>query len=308
MSNRIHNYEVFSSQNAIPRLSPHLRTSKHSQSDFSFPLRSPVPTYSTPHPPRENRYYPERILDFTDRQLQIGIANGEKNIKTFFYSLSKMMTQNIEHLQTILDEIPVPITFTQPDQMQLNIKLLNKIINELNDIKVRIIQRWNICVVSIDVEKYKRQDQRLTLKGIELLDPKYFYKDFVTIVNFYMTILNTDYDNTEIYREYANFLTEWLDHEPEKQYISVLHAKYLKYIKEHYQYQVDFNYYQNLYDPDYLKRGGGRNKINCINMKMKYVRDLCKANEIKLSTTKNDKRVIYTKKELITKLKRKKII
>ena len=43
-------------------------------------------------------------------------------------------------------------------------------------------------------------------------------------------------------------------------------------------------------------------------MNMKYIKKLCKANQIKLSQTKNDKRVIYTKKELITKLKRKKII
>ena len=43
-------------------------------------------------------------------------------------------------------------------------------------------------------------------------------------------------------------------------------------------------------------------------MNIKYVKGLCKANQIKLSQTKNEKRVVYTKKELITKLKRKKII
>lgn len=43
-------------------------------------------------------------------------------------------------------------------------------------------------------------------------------------------------------------------------------------------------------------------------MNMKDVKGLCKANQIKLSKTKDGVRVIYTKKELITKLKRKKIL
>lgn len=43
-------------------------------------------------------------------------------------------------------------------------------------------------------------------------------------------------------------------------------------------------------------------------MNMKDIKRLCKANQIKLSKTKDGIRIIYTKKELITKLKRKKIL
>ena len=43
-------------------------------------------------------------------------------------------------------------------------------------------------------------------------------------------------------------------------------------------------------------------------MNVKDVKELCKANQIKLSRVVNDKRVAYTKKELITKLKRKKLL
>jgi hypothetical protein len=43
-------------------------------------------------------------------------------------------------------------------------------------------------------------------------------------------------------------------------------------------------------------------------MNMKDIRGLCKDNQIKLSKTKDGVRVIYTKKELIKKLKRKKIL
>ena len=54
--------------------------------------------------------------------------------------------------------------------------------------------------------------------------------------------------------------------------------------------------------------GGRRNSSNHTDMIMEDIKSLCKANQIKLSTTINNKRVVYTKKELITKLKRKRII
>lgn len=50
--------------------------------------------------------------------------------------------------------------------------------------------------------------------------------------------------------------------------------------------------------------GGYRN----LNMNVKDIKELCKANQIKLSRVVNDKRVAYTKKELITKLRRKKLL
>jgi hypothetical protein len=54
--------------------------------------------------------------------------------------------------------------------------------------------------------------------------------------------------------------------------------------------------------------GRRRNNLKHADMKMKDVKILCKNNKIKLSTNVNDKRVVYTKKELITKLKRKKAL
>jgi hypothetical protein len=43
-------------------------------------------------------------------------------------------------------------------------------------------------------------------------------------------------------------------------------------------------------------------------MNMKNIKELCKTNQIKLSKVVNNKRVAYAKKELLTKLKKKKII
>ena len=64
-----------------------------------------------------------------------------------------------------------------------------------------------------------------------------------------------------------------------------------------------------------LNKVGGRRKpkkkptkSNHATMNMKDIRRLCKANQIKLSTTKDGVRIIYKKKELITKLKRRKIL
>ena len=61
-------------------------------------------------------------------------------------------------------------------------------------------------------------------------------------------------------------------------------------------------------DTDFEYTGGRRNKPAYDTMTMKDIRQLCKDNQIKLSRVVNDKRVVYKKKELITKLKRKKVI
>ena len=65
-----------------------------------------------------------------------------------------------------------------------------------------------------------------------------------------------------------------------------------------------YNEYQTKIQNRMNSRGGYRN----LNMNLKDVKELCKAHQIKLSRVVNDKRVAYTKKELITKLKRKKLL
>lgn len=61
---------------------------------------------------------------------------------------------------------------------------------------------------------------------------------------------------------------------------------------------------------NYVNHAGGRrrNQPKHADMTMKDIKELCKANQIKLSRVIDDKRVVYKKKELLTKLKRKKII
>jgi hypothetical protein len=52
-----------------------------------------------------------------------------------------------------------------------------------------------------------------------------------------------------------------------------------------------------------LQEGGRRREMN-----LKDIKEICKANQIKLSRVVDGKRVAYKKKELMTKLKRKKLI
>jgi hypothetical protein len=89
---------------------------------------------------------------------------------------------------------------------------------------------------------------------------------------------------------------------------------FIKLSKHQYYKDLEENYKQN----SELKGGNRRNKAKPKtkptpkakpdDMNMKDVKDLCKANQIKLSKVVNEKRVRFTKKELLTKLKRKKLI
>ena len=71
----------------------------------------------------------------------------------------------------------------------------------------------------------------------------------------------------------------------------------LSYWEQNYAFQIYETYY-----------GGIHNNSKYTDMIMKDIKKLCKLNKIKLSRVVNDKRIVYTKKELLTKLKRKKIL
>jgi hypothetical protein len=86
-----------------------------------------------------------------------------------------------------------------------------------------------------------------------------------------------------------------------------------KAIKTNYDLEKFFTKMKNfqetgVYDVRSLVGGRRRNHPKHTDMKMKDIKELCKANQIKLSRVIDDKRVCYKKKELLTKLKRKKVI
>jgi hypothetical protein len=68
----------------------------------------------------------------------------------------------------------------------------------------------------------------------------------------------------------------------------------------------DFQKKKDLFEAALKKleaEGGRRRELN-----LKDIKEICKANQIKLSRVVDGKRVAYKKKELMTKLKRKKLL
>lgn len=79
-------------------------------------------------------------------------------------------------------------------------------------------------------------------------------------------------------------------------------SKYTNYSNDsNYSFLINKNIYNNT-------NGGRYNNLNYTEINIKDIKYMCKANQIKLSKVVNGTRIVYTKKELLTKLKRKKII
>jgi hypothetical protein len=256
-----------------------------------------------------------------DRNVKRGIINSQNNIKTFLNNLLKM----IMFYEKKLSKISTNTSENKTNVYKMTI--LNIVLQKLRWFLIIFEHMINVCVKDIEEEKNKIQTQQQKLKAIDCIIPTEILKDFVNIINYYMTIFyKTYYDSDDIttkYWEFANFLTRWSEIYQSNEYrkkIKKLQNDTLILISNHKNnIIIDTNYYNKLYDPAYdparpiLSKirdftGGLRNKSIYTDMNIKYVKGLCKANQIKLSQTKNEKRVVYTKKELITKLKRKKII
>ena len=323
-SNRIYNYQVFSSRVSPPPQSnsPPPKKRKYSNTGFSSLMGTPVPTYSNPRPPKKLQ-----LLKFNSQasQLSIGIANIEGGIKYFYHNLVKLIYEELRIFKSLKRNLQKGST-ADP-----KLRYINNIIDKLKEIILRIEADQSIFAVLMDNKNEK--DKKSYIETLNNMDPKIFYKDFVNILNFYISILmKQSYEDSEdnlIYQHYCDFLTQYYERVLQKHNYGVNFIqdfidrgkiyrdgpyknfinKSLEFIKRNY--QIDIGYYNKLYDPQFTHHkftGGRRNKSIYTDMKMKDIKELCKTNQIKLSTTLNDKRVIYTKKELITKLKRKKII
>ena len=82
-------------------------------------------------------------------------------------------------------------------------------------------------------------------------------------------------------------------------------SKYTNYSNDSNDSNKSFFIYKNIYNNT---NGGRYNNLNYTEINIKDIKYMCKANQIKLSKVVNGTRIVYTKKELLTKLKRKKII
>ena len=125
-----------------------------------------------------------------------------------------------------------------------------------------------------------------------------------TIIDRYNLLINA----SKLLKNFKLTDTELQEHtnikEEESDYIS--EAEQIKFEKEiEAEYNKKIGAIPDFEDDEIF---GGRRKPTKATMNMKDIRRLCKANQIKLSTTKDGVCIIYKKKELITKLKRRKIL
>ena len=318
--NQLYNFEVpFNLQHRTLSSSPSSSpspTKKFKKSNFRFEERigTPVATYSNSLPLKK-----KKEMESRDSQILRKITSLSTNLKTCYRNFVRSILDELVDRDIAIKRVDREIAIKRANSSDTELDNQKKISLTIIIDKLRELYDEYIDNIDIIEEEKKQQDNNKYLDFlINTAAPTENFKKMVNIRNFYMVLLMGDVDNIEGYANYANFLQKYTknnnkyDSDYDENYFKKLYADTFRYIKEHYQTDVEkSNYFQNLYDPEFKHptlNGGRHNKSNCLNMNMKYIKELCKINQIKLSTTKNDKRVIYKKKELITKLKKKKII
>lgn len=144
-----------------------------------------------------------------------------------------------------------------------------------DELKIKYERYENKKIENEDIEiKFKNRFIYIISSFTMVLSKKYRYSDSKPLQNFYSIITNLAGNVIGIKEAIRRF--------------DVFKEEYVEYIEK-----MD---------------GGRRNQSKYADVKMKVIKGLCKANNIKLSRVIDGKRVPYNKKELLTKLKRKKII
>lgn len=122
-------------------------------------------------------------------------------------------------------------------------------------------------------------------------------------------VLKQLYDNKfgNLSQDIQEIIEDIIQKQEEKEVIKKLKKLKLDMSKSKYRNDSikSFFIYKNIYNNT---NGGRYNNLNYTEINIKDIKYMCKANQIKLSKVVNGTRIVYTKKELLTKLKRKKII
>ena len=227
-------------------------------------------------------------MDKTElKKLQIEIKNKKNEIDKFYTKSLTRLTDLLKEIVSKLDEITIRynkliqrgIEKSNRENFHTNISSTNQIENELES----LVLEYNFLEESKKINETKIEEM-----GIKV-------GNFNNICNHF----NQD-EKEDLYG---------IDH--------ILDLE-LESIKQNY--NGLYNFYVNngnSYNTTHHQRaafgsisnhGGYLNKSKHNDMSIKDIKELCKANQIKLSKKVNDKTVVYTKKELITKLKRKKLL
>ena len=305
--------------------------------DFSKIIGTPVKT-STQSQSRtlkkSSRFNPYSAP--SDENIRRGITNVEGLIKTFYTNVSISMRDEITELRVKLKQLYNEVSEEQKTEINKilfklkNAKNLDEIEGELIRIKqvsdsislndshsVQTLKYKNALLLIIIIYKLKEliiepniigklQSMRKTNKMTDKIYLEYL-TDFFYKPQPYFRMLNIrDFYTFETRNEELNNYSKFLFH-----YSTIINNKeigdlinYLddtEYsIKRKFKANINRNHYKVYYAP--LERSGGKSQSQS-----KRIKELCKANQIKLSRIIDGKRVVYKIKELITKLKRKKI-
>ena len=242
--------------------------------------------------------------------------------------LFKVEKENLNILLNILLDKILSILSLQDNVKDRKASLYLLIIYKLQKLKSKISIRY-----------YKmKMKMKMKIKMTEYLHKEFelIYLDYGKVANireFYISALRgaSLEEQNIILQHYASFLFNYLRYENEKNTGIPAHPQFYKSsddLQGLYEAKViSSNPIDTLFEEQktlmisvdesykdidnsiaYLTGGRRRNKSKHTDMNMKDIKNLCKKNQIKLSKVVNDKRVVYKKKELITKLKRKKLI
>ena len=307
--------------------------------DFSKIIGTPVKT-STQSQSRtlkkSSRFNPYSAP--SDENIRRGITNVEGLIKTFYTNVSISMRDEITELRVKLTQLYNEVSDEQKTEINnilfklKNANNLDEIEGELIRIKqvsdsislndshsVQTLKYKNALLLIIIIYKLKEliikpniigklQSMRKTNKMTDKIYLEYL-TDFFYKPQPYFRMLNIrDFYTFETRNEELNNYSKFLFH-----YSTIINNKeigdlinYLddtEYsINRNFKAKINRNHYKVYYTP--LERSGGKSKSQS---QSKRIKELCKANQIKLSRIIDGKRVVYKMKELITKLKRKKI-
>ena len=188
--------------------------------------------------------------------------------------------------------------------------LITRIFNKLDEINIRHTQltqrgirksnRENFHTNISSANQIEIEIESLVLEYNFLVSSKNLIETKIQELNIRQGIFNDIFSNFGQDDIYAKLFHLELELKSIKRDFNELYVAHTNNVNEAYHSRAAFGSVSN--------RGGLRNKSKHPDMNMKDIKELCKANQIKLSKTVNDSRVVYTKKELITKLKRKKLL
>jgi hypothetical protein len=274
---------------------------------------------------RHNPYKTQPISPLINR----GILNQEKLIEAFYTNVYNSIIKELTQLKTKFEDLFEDLQ----DQPKLDLRELSDItvskIDEIirGDTDINLKKTLLLLIIIIKLKELIIEpdilDEKLRTKRTNMSERKYLeylrkffdniakpYKNMLNIRNGYTE--NGSLDDIDYLQRYSKFLVGYVKYAKYDRNTAIdarIPPELFEYLNTNenlFNPKLNRNFYKQYYTTTHSEHSGGRRDIKS-NRVMKDIKELCKANQIKLSRIIDGKRVVYKKNELITKLKRKKI-